>query len=931
LVQQKNTVASDDLLRRDVHTLGDMLGKVISTLAGAPAFDLVEQIRLLSRQRRGGSHEAERGLADKIASLSYSEARTIVRAFSIFFDLANIAEDRQRVRVLRARENTIYPEPVSESLAAGIAQLKRNGYTAEAVQQALDTLLIELVFTAHPSEAKRRSIRAKLRRMRHALQELDREDLLPGERRRLEEELQAELSVLWETEFLHPARPTVLEEVERGLSIMPRLWNTIPLVYGTLRHSLAEQYPGHAFKVPVFLRFGSWMGGDRDGNPYVTAAVTEQTLCRLRSAAIDQHLSQCKLVYDYLTISLDSAKGSAPLAEKVDAAFARWPELADAIGNVNPREAYRRWIKLIEWRLTKSRVADLDAPVQPGDYGDGSEFEADVRLLCDCLAVDQGELLGENVARRWLDLVRVFGLHMTCLDIRQDSRRYQEILADLFRNLSITGDFASLDEAERCRLLGESICSADAKSTGRTLDVASLEPLTQDTLQLYRYLQRAMVRFGPQCLGPNVISLTQSASDVLSVLWLWRWAQASAAEHGEPVSVTDLRIAPLFEKIGDLKRAAETMQAMLSNPTYAAHLAGQGNRQNVMVGYSDSTKDGGYLAACWGLFCAQSEIQQVARQHGVQVTFFHGRGGSLGRGGGPAARGILSLPLESLDGTLRLTEQGEVLAERYDDVQVAFRHLEQVAWATLIGSTLSRSTPKPEWLELIGQLSERSLEAYRDLVDQPAFMQFFAETTPIEEIEDLQIGSRPSRRRGERSLGDLRAIPWVFSWTQNRCMIPAWYGLGTALVDVKYHDRREWQTICEMYKQWPFFTAAIDNAALALAKADMYVAQRYSELTASDDVRKPIWLRIASECDRSRQSILDLIGRQELLGGTPWFQRSIEARNPYIDPLNLVQIEFMRRRRAQPISQMDPAEAERLRELLRLTVQGIAAGMRTTG
>jgi len=877
-------------------------------------------------------HEAERALADRIAGLSLPEARTIVRAFSIFFDLANIAEDRQRVRVLRERELASDPEPISESLAAGVAQLKRSGFKAEAVQAALDELSIDLVFTAHPSEAKRRSIRAKLRRMRHALQELDRDDLLPRERHRLREGMQGELSVLWQSEFLHPSRPTVLEEVDRGLSIMPRLWETIPQVYRALRRALLEHYPEHRFTVPVFLRFGSWMGGDRDGHPHVTADVTTQTLCRLRAAAIEQHLSFCKQAYDYLTISLDSAQAAEQLGTRVAAAVDHWPELAAIVDQENPRESYRRWLRTIEWRLLQSRVSDLSGPIVPGEYTEVAEFEADVRMLCDCLALDEGRLASdENLVHRWYDLVRVFGLHMTALDVRQDARRYQEILTDIFRVLGICDDFAALDEAGRCRVLGESMQIKDPLRLCDAGLVGGLAPLTQDTLALYTLIQRTIVRFGPRTIGTNVISLTQSASDVLGVLWLWRWAQAAAVARGEQAAPCDLRIAPLFEKIGDLRRAGETMKAMLSNPVYAAHLAGQGNRQIVMVGYSDSTKDGGYLAACWGLYRAQSEIRNVAAEHGVQVTFFHGRGGSLGRGGGPAARGILSLPPEALDGTLRLTEQGEVLAERYDDVQVAHRHLEQVAWATLIGSTVSRPTPKPEWLAIVEQLSGRSLEAYRELVDQPSFMQFFAETTPIEEIENLPIGSRPARRRGERTLGDLRAIPWVFSWTQNRCMIPAWYGLGAALSEVKYQDRRAWHTICEMYKQWPFFQASIDNAALALAKADMYVAQRYAELCSADDVRRPIWLRIAAECDRSRQSILDLVGGQDLLGATPWFQRSIEARNPYIDPLNLIQIEFMHRRRSLPAEQLDPAEAERLRDLLRLTVQGIAAGMRTTG
>ncbi|MBM4058216.1 MAG: phosphoenolpyruvate carboxylase, partial [Planctomycetes bacterium] len=477
--------------------------------------------------------------------------------------------------------------------------------------------------------------------------------------------------------------------------------------------------------------------------------------------------------------------------------------------------------------------------------------------------------------------------------------------------------------AARTRLLVRSL------GTIGDLPRAGLSPLAADTLALFELLHTAAVRFGADCLGGAIVSLTRSPADVLGVLWLWRWAQGRARADGHPVADHDVAVVPLFEKIDDLARAHDTLATMLAEPAYRAHLAGRGDRQMVMVGYSDSTKDGGYLAACVGLQSAQERLHRTAARHGVRLTFFHGRGGSLGRGGGPAARGILSLPPETLDGSLRLTEQGEVLAERYDDVEIARRHLDQVAWATLVASTAPPPEPPAEWTTLATRMAARSLAAYRDLVDQPGFIGYFSKTTPIDDIESLPIGSRPARRRGERTLDDLRAIPWVFAWTQSRCMIPAWYGLGAALAEIKYEDRRDWQLVADMYRRWPFFRATVDNATLALAKADMAIASHYSELDDDHDARRQIWQRIAAEYDRSRQVILDLVGGQELLGDIPWFRRSIEARNPSVDPLNLIQVEFMRRRRAAPSD--EPAEAERLRDLLRLCVQGIAAGMRTTG
>ncbi len=904
--------------RRDLVLLGDVLAEVITELAGATALEAVEGIRRLAEQRRSASPEAEKRLAERIAAIDVETGKTIARALSIYFDLANIAEDRQRVRVLRRREASLHPNPLPESLGAAVQELAAAGRTAAEVQAAIDRLRIELVFTAHPSEAKRRSIRAKLRRLRRVCEELDRDDLLPRERERLRNSISAELRVIWQTEFLRPVKPTVLDEVERGLSVLPRLKQVVPRVRDAFRRALAEHYPGHSFAISSFLTFGSWMGGDRDGNPFVTADVTARTLCRLREAAIDMHLEECDRLYDFLTISLRHSHASKRLLDRLESLVVRFPELADSLEGTAAHEAYRRWIRMIRWRLERSRVESLETPPRAGCYAATADFEADVATLCGCLREDHDEPVLAGETGRWLDLVESFGLRVGTLDVRQDSRAYEEILAAILKSAGICGDYASLDDAAKAAVLAGSL------EMPIRLDEASLPPLAADTVRLYRTLHAAAARFGAESLGGSIVSLTRSSADVLSVLWLWK--HSSVDGRLDP----GLRIVPLFEKIGDLERAAGTLVSILDEPAYAAYLSAQGNRQLIMVGYSDSTKDGGYLSACWGLYEAQSEIAAVAAERGVKVTFFHGRGGALGRGGGPAARGILSLPPESLDGTLRLTEQGEVLAERYDDVHIAFRHLEQVTWATLTGSAIHRSQPSPRWIELVSQLASRSYATYRELVEQPGFIDFFSTATPIDEIENLPIGSRPSRRRGERTLDDLRAIPWVFAWTQNRCIIPAWYGLGTSLLEVKYEDRHAWQTVREMYCQWPFFTATIDNAVLALAKADMAIAQRYAELTDDLDVRRRIWHRIAAEYDRSKQAVLDVVGEQELLSSTPWLKKSIDARNPSIDPLNLIQADFLERRRKRP-PPADPSADDPIRELLRLCVQGIASGMRTTG
>ncbi len=917
---------NNELLRRDVRMLGDMLGEVIRELVGTDAFNCVEEIRKLARERRSGIPEAEHALSALIAGLDEPAARAVTRAFSIFFDLANLAEDRHRVRILRAREQERDPRPPSESIGDAIIKLQEAGFSAAETQSALNRLSVELVFTAHPSEAKRRSLRVKIRRMRQALQELDQADLLPRERRGLENLLRTELTVLWQSEFLRPFKPTVLQEVKRGLTIAPRLWEVVPGVYGDMRRALEACYPGTKFQIPVFLQFGSWIGGDRDGHPHVTSDVTAQTLLWLRQAAIDAHLIQCEQMVEFLSISENEAPVPAVLKLKLSESIERWPDLKGLLEPIASMETYRHWLAMIEWRLRQSSCHQVGPGLPAGAYRDGGELEVDLQILIDSLHGNPSERLVKDKVFGWLDLVRVFGLHMNRLDIRQESGRYREVMTEVLSRLNVTENFGSLPEEERQAVLARSLpWPTDIPREGLSL-------LAVETLNLFRLIQTAISAFGPNCIGSHVISLTSFPSDMLTVLWLWRWAQSVGNPPGTDVTLLpdQLSIVPLFEKIGDLQRGAATLEAILGQPLYLKHVVKQASRQTVMVGYSDSTKDGGYLAACWGLYRAQSDLQRVADRFGVRLTFFHGRGGSLGRGGGPAARGIYSLPPDALDGSLRLTEQGEVLAERYDDDQIAYRHLEQVTTATLLASALPPRTAKPAWAGIMEQLSKRSYAEYRKLVDQPGFIEFFGAATPIDEIESLNIGSRPARRRGERTLADLRAIPWVFSWTQNRSLIPAWYGLGAALAELLDGNPTSWQTVYEMYRQWPFFQATIDNASLALAKADTFIAARYAELVQNDEIRQRLGAMIADERDRARRVILALTGGTDLLSTTPWLQASIDARNPYIDPLNLIQIELIRRRRAFTPETSD-ADAERIRGLLRLTVQGIAAGMRTTG
>ncbi len=913
----------DRTLRQEIRWLGTELGHVLEHLAGQPALEMVESIRRLARARRQGKPGTTQELTTRLAQMSVSELRVIVRAFTLFLDLANVAEDRQRVRVLRERTRQSHPGPRRESIGEAIAQLRSSGMKPAQLATLLNRLDIELVLTAHPTEAKRRSVRTKLRTLRYLLRDLDERELLPKEADQLRESIRAEITKLWQTDFIRPWRPTVLQEVQRGLSFRRTLWQVVPEVMQDLRTALSESYPDGPLEAPSFLRFGSWVGGDRDGHPYVKADITAETLQVHRAFALELHLESCRALHDSISLSENHTPASAQLKANLRAALERWPELEKFLAATPPPEIYRRWLQQIEWRLQSALRDRIDSPAVPGAYQDELELAEDVRILQESLAASHNELIVHRETQRWLDQIATFGFFVARLDVRQDSGYHAEVLTDLFRRQQLTENYRELPEPEKCRLLMETL------GKPLPLEREQLSEESRETLALFEVLRRWARRYGTGPLGGAVVSMTHHLSDVLAPLWFWKW---SATLDGGDASDDELRIPilPLFETIDDLRRAPETLTAMLEHPDYARYVRELGSEQIIMVGYSDSTKDGGYLSACWALYESQLALHTIARQHEIAVTFFHGRGGSLGRGGGPMARSILSLPANTLDGTLRLTEQGEVLPQRYDDLPIAHRHLEQLTWSMLLASGAPRLSLNPEWSSVMERLGELSFRAYRELVEQPGFVPFLRETTPLEEIEQLPIGSRPSRRKGDAGLGSLRAIPWVFSWTQCRCLIPAWYGLGTAIQQLQREDARATQQLETMYRDWSFFQALIDNAALALAKSDLSIAQQYADLSQDDDTRGRLETLISSEYERSRLAVLEITGDLDLLDDIPWLRRSIQVRNLYVDPLNFIQVELFRRLRGQSTSASEQ-ELDELRHVVRLTIQGIAAGMRTTG
>lgn len=921
-------MADQKRLRDEIRMLGDLLGDILRAQAGQPAFDLVEDVRALAKSRRAGHKDAEAALIKRIRSLNVSQLSNLIHALSVFFDLANLAEDRHRVRVLRQRKrNNDHADAQQESLAAVVAGFKKASLKKEQVEALIQRLHVELVFTAHPTEAKRRSIREKVRDLREHLHELDRRDLLPDEREQLLNRLRADVTGLWQTDFVRFRRPTVLEELDRSLFFAGNLWNVTPQLYRDLRDALHAQYPKQHFALPTLLRFGTWIGGDRDGNPFVTADVTRSALHTLRASALKRHIEQAKRTRRHLSMSKNKVRISKQLTDAIAYAENRWPQLQSIVGNLSELEPYRRWIKIIEWRLARAAEADLITALPAGAYENSGEFVNDLRLIDTSLRDNGDALIADVHLDDWICQAEVFGFHLMRLDVRQESTWYHQVLDELLRSAQIHDNYASLDEAGRQRALSDSMPCRSA------FNKTKLSEQAREALALFRLLASVSAMSGADALGAHVISMTHAPSDVLAVLWLAQWA---AAERGLKDNRLPMPIAPLFETIDDLKRAPQTLRAMLENHAYSAHVDALSGKQIVMIGYSDSTKDGGYLSACWNLYDAQIAMHQAVAERGRTIVFFHGRGGSLGRGGGPANRSIRSLPPHTLDGGMRITEQGEVLSERYDDPHVAHRHLEQVLSALLqrgvddVGGRGARAIEKHDALrEIMSTLAARSREVYRELVDHPGFIRYFEGATPISQIEQLPIGSRPSRRQGERSLDKLRAIPWVFSWTQSRHMLPAWYGIGTAIEEyLQSGGDKRLQSLRSLYKKQLFFRATINNAALALAKADLGIARLHASMVEDVEAREAIWSRIEAEFERSRRTMLALLDQRKLLGDVPWLKRSIEVRNPYVDPLNMIQLELFRRLRAMPD---DDPRAEEIASLVRLTIQGIAGGLRTTG
>jgi len=910
-----------------IHLFGDLLGSVIQEQAGPEAFALEERVRELAKAARDEQIvDAAQALAQIINTAEIDQLHMLIKAFTTYFGLVNLAEQHERLRVLRERETS--EQPVAESLPLAIAQLKAAGMRAEDVQTLLQHILVKPVFTAHPTESKRRTVLEKQRNISHALTQMGRPGLLPRERRQLQQAICSEIVALWQAHELRDTRPTVLDEVKKGLYFAEEtLLAIVPRIYRDLHDALSEYYPEHDWHVPTVLRFGSWIGGDRDGNPFVTPDVTLQTIKLLRASALNDYVR----AIEHLSHNLTSSEHVVPYSDELHATLAehaqRFPEIAELLHRRNPFEPYRQFCTYIRQKLLNSQAFTADfhpvwsAPAPPTDgkrYLSGSELLHDLRIMDRSLRENAGGAIADGLLADVIRQVEVFDLHLLTLDIRQHAQRHTAALNEVFAATGVCKQYEELAEAERMALLSQELQSSRPLIPARL----AYSPATTETIETFRLIQVILQQLSPDATHTYIISASTGASDVLAVLLLAK--EAGLYQRGEH-SLLD--IVPLFETRTDLEHAASIMANLFALPAYREHLALRGHHQEVMVGYSDSNKLAGFLPASWALYVAQCGLVDVADQAGVSLELFHGRGGAIGRGGGPANGAILAQPAGTVRGRLKLTEQGEVISDRYGHPGVAERHLQQVLNAVLLASAPHVDpNVEPAWEEAMHELADTAFIAYRALVEDDDFLPYFHGATPIDELSNLKIGSRPARRQQSDRLEDLRAIPWVFAWMQSRHTLPGWYGLGTAVEHYLAHDReRRLKLLQAMYEGWPFWRATLDNAQMVLAKADMHIAELYASLVTDEEVRERMWQRIHKEYQCTVRAVCDIAGVSMLLERSPTLRRSIQRRNPYVDPLSYIQVALLRQLR-----QTEQADDSLVQAVL-LTVNGIAAGLRNTG
>lgn len=905
-------------LRRDVKLLGKMLGEILVNHGGSELFEKVEKIRLMSKTLRTHfDQEIYTNLKAEIANLSSPMRRQIIRAFSMYFHLINAAEQNHRIR--RRREYQLQDDNIVQpaSIESAILSLKENDINEDVIQKVLHTLSLELVITAHPTEATKRSILEIQQRIADILKSLDHPLLTSRERKKLEESLFNEVTILWQTDELRQHKPTVLDEVRNGLYYFDQtLFEVLPEIHQEVADNLGKYYSHAAWEVPNFLRFGSWIGGDRDGNPNVTHEVTWETLNRQRRLVLKKYknvLVDLMKRYSQATTRVEVSEELLTFIEEKEDIYLKeekkWP---------NKAEVYRRAFALIIERVKHVGSSELG-------YKSAEELLEDLYLIKRSLKMHHPAAHELKIIQKLIRQVQLFGFHLATLDIRNHSGEHEAAITEILRKVRITENYAELPEEEKIKILQNILM--DPRPVLLLNEDYSAE--TQEMIKVFQMIKEAHEEFGKRSISVYLVSMTKSPSDLLEVLVLAKEAGIYRL-HADGTLESHLNVAPLLETIDDLVAGPKIMETLFEMPLYRNHLKILGDQQEIMLGYSDGSKDGGTLTANWKLYRAQIEIHKMAKQYDIGLKFFHGRGGSLGRGGGPLNKSILSQPAETIGDGVKITEQGEVLSSRYLLEDIAYRSLEQATSTLLLAAThVSKESGyhrDPIWEETIEEIAGISLEKYQSLVfGDPDFLTYFNEATPLRELGDLNIGSRPMSRKNRGRFEDLRAIPWVFAWTQSRQLLPAWYAAGTGLDTFASKSAENLQLLQQMYEKWPFFRSTIDNLHMALMKADITTAKEYLTLVQDKAIADRIFTNILEEYERTKAILLKITGDNELLDHTPNIQESVHRRNPYVDPLNHLQVELIKELRKQE------GENDELLTQVLLTISGISAGLRNTG
>jgi len=892
-------------VRTDVRDLGALVGDVLAAQASTEAYETVETLRNAAIAYRRGDAEDRAALHEAVDGLSTAREEVVARAFTTYFELINLAEERERVRAVRNADD----DALHDSFDATIAEFAEAGVDAAELEELLADVLIEPTFTAHPTEARRSTVKSKLRSIANHLEELDERNLTGRERRAVWRDVTAEVTSLWGTRQVRQRAPEPKDEARNVQWYLENtLFDVVGDAYEEFEETISKEYD--EVDCPKLFEFRSWAGSDRDGNPFVTPEVTDETLERQRSVAVEKYRDRCKRLSAVLSQDGDRYAAGDALARSLAADVDRFPTVVEEARERYPDEPYRQKLRLMRERL--DRVND----VRPGEYPDGDAFLGDLDVIAESLREDGQESVLESFVEPFRRQVDTFGLTLASLDLRDHRENHTEAVAEA---VGVEGvDYREMNESERQEFLTESIRQEDPVVD--LDDPGDVSETTERVLRRFESFADWQEEYGPQAIDTYCISMTEEPSHVLEVLFL--------ADQVGVVSLPDhcaVDVVPLLETESALNGAERILGTLFENEAYATAVEARDEVQEVMLGYSDSNKENGFLAANWDLYENQRRIARFCREEDVTLRLFHGRGGSISRGGGPMNEALLALPNETVTGQVKFTEQGEAIAEKYANPRIAERELEQMLDAQIRARKEANEEPVEDvpdrWVEAMETMAPAARETYRDLLNTDGFVSYFEQATPISVVENLNLGSRPASRSGERSVEDLRAIPWVFSWTQTRLILPGWYAIASG-IDAYLDEVGEEEGIKilrEMFDEWPFFRTTLDNASLALARTEPEIAAEYADL-ADDDLRERFFPELVSEYERGRELVLTISGRDQLLR-REWLEESLDRRNPYVDPLNLLQANLLGRTHRTD-------EEERT---LRLTVNGIAAGMKNTG